>query len=172
MPEEKKTVSFRIALMEDWFRIIDIYNQSVNETGKTADTDPQTVESKNGWLKDHLDEKYPIIIAEINGQMVGWCSLSKYRPGRKALASTAEISYYLDKQYRGSGIGTSLIEEAISYAKDHGIKNLMAVLLDINEASSRILTKFGFVKWGHLPNIAEINGSTCGQFIFGKNIMQ
>ena len=46
----------------------------------------------------------------------------------------------------------------------------MAILLDINEASTRVLKKFGFEKWGHLPNIAEINGSKCGQFIYGKNL--
>ena len=157
MSEEKNTLTFRIAETQDWSRIINIYNQSVKEPGKTADTELQTIESKNDWLKDHLDEKFPILIAELNG---------------KALESTAEISYYIDKQYQGSGIGTYLIEETIGYAKVHGIKNLMAILLDINEASISILKKFGFEKWGHLPNIAEINGSKCGQFIFGKNIMQ
>ncbi|MDX1699640.1 MAG: GNAT family N-acetyltransferase [Melioribacteraceae bacterium] len=162
----------RIARIEDWQRIIEIYNQSILESGKTADTEPQTLESRSEWLQEHLDEKYPILLAELNGQIIGWCSLSKYRPGRKALESTAEISYYLDKNFQGVGFGTRLIEETINYAKDHGIKNLMAILLDINKASSKILTKFGFEKWGHLPNIAEINGSRCGQFIFGKNIME
>ena len=171
MSEKNNSLAFRIAKKEDWQKVIEIYNQSVLETGRTADTEIQSIESKSDWLNEHLNEKYPILLAEIDGRVIGWCSLSKYRPGRKALESTAEISYYLDKEFQGAGIGSRLIEAAINYAKEHGIKNLMAILLDINRASTKILTKFGFEKWGHLPNIAEINGSICGQFIYGKNLI-
>lgn len=162
---------FRKAEKKDWQRIIDIYNQSVMETGKTADTELQTVESRSIWLGDHLDERYPILVALLNGKIIGWCSLSRYRPGRKALESTAEISYYIDNRFRGKGIGVRLIEETISYAREHGIKNLMAILLDINEISTVILKGFGFEKWGHMPNIADLGDRTCGQFIYGKNII-
>ena len=171
MSEKNNRLTFRIAKKEDWQRIIDIYNQSIFESGKTADTELQSVESKSNWLTEHLDERHPIILALLNKDIVGWCSLSSYRAGRKALESTAEISYYIDKEFQGAGIGTRLIEETIDYARDHGIKNLMAILLDINIISTKILRKFGFEEWGHLPNIAEIKGSRCGQYIFGKNIM-
>ncbi len=33
-----------------------------------------------------------------------------------------------------------------------------------------LLEKMGFEKWGHLPNVAEINGEICGQFIYGKDL--
>lgn len=50
------------------------------------------------------------------------------------------------------------------------IRNLFALLLDINEGSSRILEKLGFERWGHMPGIAEIDDRECGHLIYGKNI--
>ena len=61
----------RVAGIDDWKRIIEIYNQSVLETGKTADTELQSIESKSVWLNEHLDEKYPILLAEIDGHVIG-----------------------------------------------------------------------------------------------------
>jgi len=154
-------LKIRIADQNDWFRIIEIYNEAILETGKTADTEPVTVEERNDWLSLHLNTKYPILLAELDSKIVGWCSLSPHRPGRKALERTVEISYYLDSNYRSQGFGNKLINSAIATAKKNGTKNLFAILLDINTSSVVILEKFGFEKWGHLPAVAEIDGNIC-----------
>jgi phosphinothricin acetyltransferase len=153
-----------------WHRIIEIYNEAILESGKTADTELQTVETRLDWLEEHLNFNFPILLVTLDNEILGWCSLSKYRPGRKALESTAEISYYIAKMYRGEGIGNYLISEAIKFAREQGIKNLIAILLDTNTASIRLLEKFDFKKWGHLPRIAEIDEQVLGQFIYGRNI--
>ncbi len=163
-------ITVRIANQNDWKRIIEIYNHAVLEKGKTADTELQTVEGKQDWLSQHLPPKHIILLAEIDSQIVGWCSLSPHRPGRKALEKTAEISYYVDNNYRKLGIASALINSAIETAKENGINNLFGILLDVNLVSVTILEKFGFKKWGHLPNIAEIDGETCGQFIYGRHL--
>lgn len=163
-------LKIRNANHNDWQRIIDIYNQAVLEKGKTADTDILTVEERKDWLSLHLDPKHPILLAELESQIVGWCSLSPHRPGRKALDKTAEISYYIDSNFRKRGIASSLIYASIETAKNNGIKNLFAILLDINTVSVLLLEKFQFEKWGHLPKVAEIDGNVCGQFIYGKHI--
>jgi len=155
---------------KDWPQIIDIYNQAILEKGKTADTELLTVEERKGWLSLHLDNSHPILIAVLNKEIIGWCSLSPHRPGRKALERTLEISYYIDKNSRGKGVGTLLFNSAIDFAKKNDTKNLFAILLDVNTISVNILEKFGFQKWGHLPEVAEIDGKICGQLIYGKHI--
>jgi phosphinothricin acetyltransferase len=50
-----------------------------------------------------------------------------------------------------------------------GIKNIFAVLLEVNLASEQLLIQTGFEKWGFLPKIADLNGKICGQFIYGMN---
>ena len=162
-------MKFRIAQKPDWQRITDIYNQAVEDGMNTADTERISLDERIEWFNQHNENEYPIIVAE-KEEIIGWCSLSPYRPGRKALRKTAEISYYLDRNYRGKGLGSELVQYSLNIAKKFGFKNLLAILLDENKISVRLLEKFGFTKWGHLPGIAEFEGEKCGQFIYGRNI--
>jgi len=50
------------------------------------------------------------------------------------------------------------------------IESLLAILLDINKNSIAILDKFKFTKWGHFPDIVNLNGKKCGQLIYGLKI--
>lgn len=163
-------MKFRIAQKPDWQKITDIYNQAVDDGMNTADTEHVELDKRIDWFYQHNETDYPIIVAETEKEIVGWCSLSPYRPGRKALRRTAEISYYLDRSYRGKGLGTELVDYSIKLAKSIGIKNLLAILLDENRISIKLLEKFGFSEWGHLPDIADFDDRKCGQYIYGRNI--
>lgn len=163
-------IKIRIANSKEWQSIIDIYNQAVLEGGKTADTEPVTIEQRADWLKLHEKKRYPLFVAESDRQVIGWCSVSPHRPGRKALEITAEISYYIDINFRNKGIALRLIKRAIKESRKNGIKNLYALLLEINSPSISILKKFNFEKWGYLPKVAEINNEYVGQLIYGKHI--
>lgn len=163
-------MNIRIATNQDWPSIAAIYNQAVDEDFCTADTDPITVEDRLDWFSQHSPNAYPIFVADQDGCVSGWCSLSPYRPGRKALRTVSEISYYVGTQYKNMGIGSGLIEHAIGEAPKLGFKNLFAILLDRNDVSVRLLEKHGFKKWGHLPDIADFNGTICGQFIYGRKV--
>lgn len=161
---------FRVATKNDFEDIIKIYNHAVDEKFATADTEYVTVESRKEWFAQHSPETYPIYVAEEDNKIIGWCSLSPHRPGRKALSTIAEISYYIHKDHRRRGIANSLITHTIESAKSLGLKNLISILLDLNKTSIYILEKFGFEQWGYLPNIAEIDGVICGQYIYGRKI--
>ncbi|MDJ0928378.1 MAG: hypothetical protein QNJ73_12105 [Gammaproteobacteria bacterium] len=50
------------------------------------------------------------------------------------------------------------------------IKTLFAILLDINADSFRILEKFGFRQWGHMPNVADFDGRECGHLYYGLRV--
>ena len=156
--------------INDLGAIVKIYNHAVDEKFATADTERVTVETRKEWFAQHSTKTYPIYIAEENSKVVGWCSLSPHRPGRKALRSVAEISYYIHKDHRKKGIANSLITHTIKSAKALGFKNLISILIDLNKPSIYILEKFGFEKWGHLPDIAEFDGVICGQYIYGRKI--
>lgn len=163
-------MQIRIADENDFEDIVTIYNHAVDEKFATADTEYVTVVSKKEWFAQHSPKTYPIFVAEENDEIVGWCALSPHRPGRKALRRVAEISYYIHKDHRRKGVANKLIKHTIEVAKSFGFKNLISILLDLNKPSIHILEKFGFEKWGHLPNVAEIDRMICGQFIFGRKI--
>ena len=159
-----------VANEKDWPDITRIYNQAIDDRYCTADTEHISVDSRREWLRQHDGRQYPIFVAEKDGRIIGWCSLSPYRPGRKALRTAAEISYYIERDYRKQGVGSKLMAHAIEEAGRYGFKNLFAILLDVNTVSVKLLEQFGFVKWGHLPGIIDIDGTICGHFIYGRKL--
>lgn len=163
-------MNIRFASEQDWKDIVNIYNQAVEEHSSTADMEPITVESRLDWLKQHSEHTYPFFVSEVNNMITGWCSLSPYRPGRAALRTVAEISFYIHKDYRRKGVADLLISHALGISSERGFKNLVAILLDTNKASIKLLEKHGFKKWGHLPDIADFKTRRCGQYIYGKKI--
>ena len=163
-------MKIRIARQADLVQIAEIYNQAVALKSATADLEPIEPGDRVQWLEEHVPEKYPIYVAEVDEKIVGWCSLSPYRRGRMALRYTAEISYYIHEGYRRKGIGSALVEYAIARCEKLGIKTLFALLLDVNVASVGLLEKFGFTKWGHMPNIADFDGRECGHLIYGLRV--
>ncbi|RYY53084.1 MAG: N-acetyltransferase family protein [Chitinophagaceae bacterium] len=160
----------RLATQEDLQQITAIYNQAVLAKFETADTDPVSVESRENWLAVHPADQYPVIVYEYAGIVRGWCSISPYRRGRGALRFTAEISYYVDRDMRGRGIGGRLLESAIALAASLGFRNLFAIVLDRNHPSIRLLEKSGFRKWGEMPGVADFDGDECGHLYYGKRI--
>lgn len=161
----------RIAKTEDLPAIVGIYNQAVPTHRSTANTTPVTVEARKKWLQEHEPDRHPIFVAEFDGCVIGWCSLSVYRPGRAALRFTAEISYYVDTAHQGQGIGQALIRHALEASPALGIKNIIAVLLDRNEPSRKLLEKLGFQQWGYLPRVLDFEGEECGEYYYGKRVV-
>jgi len=165
-------VKTRIATEEDLPAITEIYNQAIALQSATADISPVSMESRRTWLKEHSPNQHPVLIAENGDDILGWCSLSAYRPGRMALRHTAEISYYVDEHFRGKGVGSLLISNAIEQCDKLGIKTLFAIILDINRDSTLILEKFGFEQWGHLPSVADFEGRECGHLYYGLRVIR
>ena len=163
-------ISIRIATADDIPAITDIYNQAVALQSATADIEPVSLQNRTTWLQAHPAGRYPVFVADSEDGVVGWCSLSPYRPGRMALRHTAEISYYIDEQFRGKGVGSMLISHAIGQCAKLDIKTLFAIILDINRHSTRILEKFGFEQWGHLPGVADFDGRECGHLCYGLRV--
>lgn len=163
-------MKIRFATFIDLKSIIDIYNQAVKAGNATADLNELDPTDRREWFLEHDKDKYPIYILEVDDNIIGWGSISPYRKGRGGLRETAEISYYLDYNYHRLGYGKMLIEYIINDCKRLGIKNLFALLLETNKASIIILEKFGFTKWGFMPDVVNLNSVSCGHLIFGMKV--
>ena len=160
----------RTAQIDDLPKIVDIYNQSILSKRSTGDTQPVRVEARTTWFKEHRPEEHPIFLAEVDGQVAGWCSLSAYRPGRAALRYTAEISYYIASAYHRQGIGTALVEYALEACPALGIRHVFAIVLEGNQGSVRLLQKMSFEQWGYLPRVANFDGNEVGHLYYGRHV--
>ena len=163
-------MNIRIAKLEDLGAIVDIYNQAIAAGQKTADVTPVTIDDRGKWFSDHTPDKYPILVSEDDNVIVGYLTISAYRPGRKALRYTAEVSYYVHFEHHRQGIASNLLQRAIGMCPSLRIKTLFAVLLDSNQDSIRLLEKYGFEKWGYMPRVADFDGIEVGHLYYGLRI--
>jgi phosphinothricin acetyltransferase len=155
----------------DLERVIAIYNQAITAQFKTGYTTPMVAQERAKWLDTYINGHFPMWVYEVQGLVVGWLSVSPYRQGRAALRYTAEVSYFIDRDYHRQGIASQLLMFAIEACKwQLELKTLLAIVIDRNTASTQLLEKFGFERWGYLPGVAEFNDIECGQVILGLKL--
>jgi L-amino acid N-acyltransferase YncA/cephalosporin hydroxylase len=147
----------RDAVEADLPAIIEIYNATVPTRMMTAELEPTTVEARLPWFRDHSPDEYPFWVAESDGRVIGWLNFKKFLP-RCAYRGTAEISVYVDEQFRRHGAGQRLLEEAIARAPSLGITALVGLIFGHNEPSLKLFQRFGFERWGFFPAVAQLDG--------------
>lgn len=160
----------RTATLSDLPEIVDIYNQAVRQRFATADLEPVSVDQRSAWFHEHDPAAWPIFVADRDGSVVGWCSLSAYRAGRAAVRGTAEISYYVRADSRQGGVGTALVRHATREAPHLGKRVLFGILLERNIASINLMKKCGFELWGRLPDVAMIEGELVSHVYYGRKV--
>lgn len=159
----------RIAAISDLGAITGIYNQAIDAGFQTAYTERFRTEDRIAWFREHTDAR-PLFVYEHAGRVVGWLSISGYRHGRGALRYAAEVSYFIDKDFQGKGIGTQLLQHGINASRMLGYKTLLAIILEPNIASAKLLEKAGFEQWAYLPRIADFAGVECSQVYYGLKL--
>ncbi|MCK5820877.1 MAG: N-acetyltransferase [Bacteroidales bacterium] len=161
---------FRLSEKKDLVDINRIYNQAIEHGHQTADLKQLLLSETEDWYDQHGIEKYPVFVLEFKKCVVAWSSLSRYRRGRQALSSVAEISYYVDQDSLGLGIGKELIAKTIEMASQYELNTLLAILLASNIPSISILERFGFVEWGRIPGAANIDEQKVDHLYYGLKI--
>jgi L-amino acid N-acyltransferase YncA len=158
----------RPAVHADLPMIVEILNQVIQTRATIAILEETTVDARREWFESHLDARFPLLVATHGKRVVGWSSLSAYRPGREALSRTVEVGYGVEASMRGQGVGTAMLTEILRLAREAGHRVVIAILLDTNSRSRNLLEKCGFERWGHLPQVADMDGLLVGHDYYGR----
>ncbi len=138
--------------------IADIYNYEVLNGFSTFDINIKSDEEMMRWFKSHDGDTHPILVACDGERVIGYASLSRYRI-KEAYAATAELSVYVARDCRGSGVATALLSAILEYARGNdGIHTVISVITAGNEASVHLHTKFGFSFCGRMNEVGVKNG--------------
>lgn len=149
-------VTTRPATAADLDAINAIYNHYVEHSTCTYQTVPSTTQERRDWFDTHGPE-HPVIVAEENGQIVGWGSLSRFHP-RQAYCHSVEDSIYLDHQNRGKGLGSLLLGELLRLAKEIGHHTVLGGADSEQTASIALHAKFGFEQVSRLKEVGHKHG--------------
>ena len=120
-----------------------IYRHYVENTAITFDTEAPgepAMAEKFGHL---LALGHPLIVAEEQGEVLGYAYASFYRP-RAAYRFTCEDSIYLDPDATGRGLGRTMLTELLAQSTAFGFKQMLAVITADTTNSIAIHEKFGF----------------------------
>ena len=146
-------LAIRDATTEDLGAITEIYNHAILKTVATFDTEPKTAEEQMMWFADHGPE-YRILVADNNGLIVGWASLSRWSD-RCGYSDTAEISLYVDEKHQGKGIGRKLLQAIVQKGKEAGLHTVIARIAEGSEASINLHKSVGFEHIGIMKEVGR-----------------
>ena len=161
--------SHRLANIADLPEIVAIYNSTVAGRMVTADTEPVSVASRQGWFDEHVPQRRPLWVVAEGGRIIGWLSYSNFY-GRPAYAGTAELSIYLHESARGKGLGSYLLTEAIAFAPELGVHTLLGFIFGHNTPSLKLFARFGFAEWANMPRVATLDQIERDLLILGKRV--
>ena len=132
----------RGAQLEDAEVIRAIYNLEVTTSTVTFDLVPRSSAEQRSWLLDRSGA-HLALVAEDNGEVVGFGSLSPYRD-RPAYRTTVEDSVYVHRDHQGRGIGTVLLAALVDGATRSGFHAVMARVVGGHTASIALHERLGF----------------------------
>jgi phosphinothricin acetyltransferase len=135
-----------------------IYNREVTGSTVTFDMVERTAEEQAAWIADHSGG-HPAVVAvdEATGQVIGFASLSPYRP-RPAYATTVEDSVYVRDDQRGTGVGRALLTEILRLATAHGYHSVIGRIVGDHAASIALHEACGFVVVGREVEVGRKHG--------------
>ena len=132
----------RPADADDAAAICEIYNQGIEDRLATLETELRTPAERREWLEAR-SERHPVIVAEHEGQIVGWGSLNVFN-ARPAYRHVADFSVYVERAWRGKGVGRGLLERLIELAREHGYHKLVLSAFPFNTAGVALYERLGF----------------------------
>ena len=148
-------VQVRTARVDDAAAIAEIYNQGIEDRVATFETEPRCAEDQLAWLRS-ITGLYPAVVAEIDGQIVGWAGAGPYR-NRECYRGVGEFSMYVRRDWRGRGVGDLLLATLITEAERLGLWKLLSRIFPFNEASLALCRKHGFREVGIYEKHARLD---------------
>ncbi len=147
-----KSLQIRLMHKSDWSFVKSIYESGIATGFSTFEiAAPHWLE----WDKNHLE--FGRLVGVISNKVVGWAALSPVS-GRCVYAGVAEVSIYVEKDYRGMGIGKKLLQGLILNSEENGIWTLQAGIFSNNIASIELHKSVGFRVIGYRERIGKLKG--------------
>lgn len=123
-----------------------IYNQGIDDRLATLETRNRTAAEQAGWLS-RRGPRHPVFVAEQDTLVVGWGSLNAFNP-RAVYDHVADFSIYVERAFRGRGVGRLLLEHLLESARELGYHKMVLATFPFNETGKTLYGKFGFREVG------------------------
>ena len=145
-------VTIRALQPVDWPAVRRIYAEGIATGDATFETEvPATRRLDATWLPGHR------WVAEVDGQLAGWTAISPTST-RHCYAGVGETSVYVGEDFRGRGVGKTLLHKQVTAADDAGLWTLQTSIFPENRASLALHHSAGYRTLGVRERIAQHHG--------------
>jgi L-amino acid N-acyltransferase YncA len=151
--------TIRLATPQDATEMLALYRPYIEESEISFELVTPSLGEFQARIAEKM-EKFPWIVCESEGRIVGYAYAGTYR-SRRAYDWSVESSVYVLQGFHGQGIGRALYERLFHLLKRQGVVNVVAVLTLPNSASEAMHERLGFEKVAVLKDIAFKNGRWC-----------
>ncbi|AIJ68922.1 GNAT family N-acetyltransferase [Brucella suis] len=145
------TLLIRHATEADLPALLAIYNDAVENTLAIWNETLVDLENRRQWLENRNRDGFPVLVAEREGQVVGYASYGPFEGFRHS----SELSVYVASNARGGGIGRTLLAELIEEARERKVHVLIAGIEAGNAASIALHRSQGFEECGTLKQVGQ-----------------
>jgi len=147
IPEKPRPqLQVRPAEARDAADIARIYMQAIQDHLATFEHFLVTPEERVHWVAEHFG-KFPLLVAELNGRVLGWTSLSPYQV-RPRVEGIAELLIFIDRDYRRHGVGRELMRAVQAAARQQGHHKLIGRFVAHNDAGRTLCRMTGWREVG------------------------
>jgi phosphinothricin acetyltransferase len=147
LPEKPRAqLQVRVAEERDAKDIARIYMQATQDHLATFEHFLVTPEERTRWVTEHSG-KYPLLVAELNGRVLGWTSLSPYQV-RPRIEGIAELLIFIDRDYRRHGVGRELMRAIQAAGRKEGHHKLIGRFVTHNDAGRTLCRMSGWREVG------------------------
>lgn len=156
----KDAIRIRVAEPSDVPELRNIYAPYVTDTAISFEYEVPTEEEFQTRL-EHTLERYPFLVAEENGTILGYANTKTFI-ARPAYDWSAEVTIYLQQDCRHRGIGPRLYHALEEISKAQNIRNLNACIGWI-EVEDEYLTHNSVEFHAHMgyQMVGTFHGSGC-----------
>ena len=144
----------REASNRDASQVAEIYNHYIKTSYATFEIETVGALEMIRRIDESLGKGYPFLVAEIDGEVLGYAYGHEYRP-RAAYGRSVEISVYIQHEHQGKGIASRLYQILIPVLINAGYHAMIAGISLPNEASVRLHERFGFEKVAHFREVGR-----------------
>jgi len=142
----------RPATPDDLPALTSLYNDLGVATTASYDLAPVGQDERADWLRQHSEHGWPVLVAEDNGEVIGYAAYGAFRP-KAGYDATVEHSVYVRDP--GHGVGRALMMALIETAQAGGVHAMVCLVDDENTASIAFHEHLGFVTVGTLPEVGR-----------------
>jgi len=149
-------VSVRPATPDDAAAICTIYNQGIEDRIATLETELRTPEERRRWMVAR-GPRHPVVVATSDDQIVGWGSLNSFNP-RPAYDHVVDLSVYVERSWRGRGVGKVLLGHLLDRARALGYHKMVLATFPYNTTGVALYRRMGFTPVGLYHEQGQLDG--------------